>query len=109
MVGMHGNYAPNKLTNECDVLLAIGMRFDDRVTGKLSDYATQAKVIHFEIDPAEIDKNVIADIPVLGDVKETLSEILPMIKEKSYGDWHQQFNDLLKIEFEKFIVGNSVV
>ena len=60
MVGMHGNYAPNKLTNECDVLLAIGMRFDDRVTGKLSDYATQAKVIHFEIDPAEIDKNVIA-------------------------------------------------
>ena len=103
MVGMHGNYAPNKLTNECDVLLAIGMRFDDRVTGKLSDYATQAKVIHFEIDPAEIDKNVIADIPVLGDVKETLSEILPMIKEKSYGDWHQRFKDLLKIEFEKVI------
>ena len=103
MVGMHGNFAPNKLTNECDVLLAIGMRFDDRVTGKLSDYATQAKVIHFEIDPAEIDKNVIADIPVLGDVKETLSEILPMIKEKSYGDWHQQFKDLLKIEFEKVI------
>ena len=103
MVGMHGNYAPNKLTNECDVLLAIGMRFDDRVTGKLSDYATQAKVIHFEIDPAEIDKNVIADIPVLCDVKETLSEILPMIKEKSYGDWHQQFKDLLKIEFEKVI------
>ena len=103
MVGMHGNYAPNKLTNECDVLLAIGMRFDDRVTGKLSDYATQAKVIHFEIDPAEIDKNVIADIPVLGDVKETLSEILPMIKEKSYCDWHQQFKDLLKIEFEKVI------
>ena len=103
MVGMHGNYAPNKLTNECDVLLAIGMRFDDRVTGKLSDYATQAKVIHFEIDPAEIDKNVIADIPVLGDVKDTLSEILPMIKEKSYSDWHQQFKDLLKIEFEKVI------
>ncbi len=103
MVGMHGNYAPNKLTNECDVLLAIGMRFDDRVTGKLSDYATQAKVIHFEIDPAEIDKNVIADIPVLGDVKDTLSEILSMIKEKSYGDWHQQFKDLLKIEFEKVI------
>ncbi len=103
MVGMHGNYAPNKLTNECDVLLAIGMRFDDRVTGKLSDYATQAKVIHFEIDPAEIDKNVIADIPVLGDVKDTLSEILPMIQEKSYSDWHQQFKDLLKIEFEKVI------
>ena len=103
MVGMHGNYAPNKLTNECDVLIAIGMRFDDRVTGKLSDYATQAKVIHFEIDPAEINKNVKADIAVLGDVKETLAEILPMIEMKSYEDWHQKFKDLLKIEFDKVI------
>ena len=103
MVGMHGNYAPNKLTNECDVLIAIGMRFDDRVTGKLSDYATQAKVIHFEIDPAEINKNVKADIAVLGDVKETLAEILPMIEKKSYEDWHQKFKDLLKIEFDKVI------
>ena len=103
MVGMHGNYAPNKLTNECDVLIAIGMRFDDRVTGKLSDYATQAKVIHFEIDPAEINKNVKADIAVLGNVKETLAEILPMIEKKSYEDWHQKFKDLLKIEFDKVI------
>ena len=103
MVGMHGNYAPNKLTNECDVLIAIGMRFDDRVTGKLSDYATQAKVIHFEIDPAEINKNVKADIAVLGDVKETLAEILPMIERKSYKKWHQKFKDLLKIEFDKVI------
>ena len=103
MVGMHGNYAPNKLTNECDVLIAIGMRFDDRVTGKLSDYATQAKVIHFEIDPAEINKNVKTDIAVLGDVKETLAEILPMIEKKSYENWHKKFKDLLKIEFDKVI------
>ena len=72
MVGMHGNYGPNILTNECDVLIAIGMRFDDRVTGSLDTYATQAKVIHFEIDPAEINKNVTADVPILGDAKESL-------------------------------------
>ena len=69
MVGMHGNYAPNVLTNECDVLIAIGMRFDDRVTGSLNTYAKQAKVIHFEIDPAEIDKNVKTDVAVLGNSK----------------------------------------
>ncbi len=74
MVGMHGNYAPNILTNECDVLIAIGMRFDDRVTGNLDTYAKQAKVIHFEIDPAEVDKNVKTDIAVLGDVKESLAD-----------------------------------
>src|SRR5690606_4038841 len=66
MVGMHGNYAPNVLTNECDLLLAIGMRFDDRVTGNLATYAKAAKVVHFEIDPAEIDKNVKTDVAVLG-------------------------------------------
>jgi len=75
MVGMHGNYGPNKLTNECDVLIAIGMRFDDRVTGDLSRYAKQAKVIHFDIDPAEIDKNVKTTVAVLGDSKETLAKI----------------------------------
>lgn len=69
MVGMHGNYAPNVLTNECDVLIALGMRFDDRVTGDLNTYAKQAKVVHFEIDPAEIDKNVKTDVAVLGNVK----------------------------------------
>jgi len=79
MLGMHGNYGPNKLTNECDLLIAIGMRFDDRVTGDLNTYAKQAKIIHFEIDPAEINKNVEVDIAVLGDVKETLSQILPKI------------------------------
>ena len=78
MVGMHGNYAPNVLTNECDVLIAIGMRFDDRVTGDLTTYAKQAKVIHFEIDPAEINKNVQADVAVLGDAKESLAQILPV-------------------------------
>lgn len=103
MVGMHGNYAPNVLTNECDVLIAIGMRFDDRVTGKLSEYATQAKVIHFEIDPAEIDKNVKTDVAVLGDSKESLTKLLPLLKENSHTKWHQKFKDLLDIEFEKVI------
>lgn len=103
MVGMHGNYAPNILTNECDVLIAIGMRFDDRVTGKLSEYAKQAKVIHFEIDPAEINKNVIADVAVLGDSKETLSKILPLLKKNEHSKWRDKFTQLSKIEFEKVI------
>ncbi|WP_088324008.1 biosynthetic-type acetolactate synthase large subunit [Polaribacter tangerinus] len=103
MLGMHGNYAPNKLTNECDVLIAIGMRFDDRVTGDLSKYAKQAKVIHFEIDPAEINKNVKADIAVLGDAKDTLSLILPLIQKNAHTEWHQKFKDLYAIEYEKVI------
>ncbi|MBT8300751.1 MAG: acetolactate synthase large subunit, partial [Maribacter sp.] len=93
MVGMHGNYGPNVLTNECDVLVAIGMRFDDRVTGNLDTYAKQAKVIHFEIDPAEINKNVTADVPVLGDSKETLSLLLPKIKENKHEEWHNEFKE----------------
>lgn len=103
MVGMHGNYAPNVLTNECDVLIAIGMRFDDRVTGSLSTYAKQAKVIHFEIDPAEIDKNVKTDVAVLGDAKESLATLLPLLEEKKYPEWHQKFKDLYAIEYEKVI------
>ncbi|HUH28211.1 biosynthetic-type acetolactate synthase large subunit [Gelidibacter sp.] len=103
MVGMHGNYAPNVLTNECDVLIAIGMRFDDRVTGKLESYATQAKIIHFEIDPSEIDKNVKTDVSVLGDAKESLSQLLPLLKPNSHTEWHQQFKDLYTIEYEKVI------
>ena len=103
MVGMHGNYAPNKLTNECDVLIAIGMRFDDRVTGKLDTYATQAKVIHFEIDPAEIDKNVKTDVAVLGDAKATLEAILPLLDKKTHTDWLQKFTDLYDIEYKKVI------
>lgn len=103
MVGMHGNYAPNVLTNDCDVLIAIGMRFDDRVTGNLATYAKQAKVIHFEIDPAEVNKNVKADIAVLGNSKETLAKILPHIEQKSHKAWHQKFKDLYAIEYEKVI------
>lgn len=103
MVGMHGNYAPNMKTNECDVLIAIGMRFDDRVTGDLDTYAKQAKVIHFEIDPAEVDKNVKTDIAVLGNAKESLSQLLPLLNENKHSDWLQEFKDLYEIEFEKVI------
>ncbi len=103
MVGMHGNYAPNLLTNECDVLIAIGMRFDDRVTGTLDTYAKQAKIIHFEIDPAEIDKNVQTDVAVLGDAKESLALLLPFINENKHTAWHQKFKDLYAIEYEKII------
>lgn len=103
MVGMHGNYAPNVLTNECDVLIAIGMRFDDRVTGKLDTYAKQAKIIHFEIDPAEVNKNVKVDIAVLGDAKESMKQLLPLLDEKTHTTWLQKFKDLYAIEFEKVI------
>jgi acetolactate synthase-1/2/3 large subunit len=103
MVGMHGNYAPNMLTNECDLLIAIGMRFDDRVTGSLDTYAKQAKVIHFEIDAAEIDKNVKTDVAVLGDAKASLALLLPLLDEKNHTDWHQKFKDLYAIEYEKVI------
>jgi acetolactate synthase-1/2/3 large subunit len=106
MLGMHGNYAPNKLTNECDVLIAIGMRFDDRVTGNLSTYAKQAKVIHFEIDAAEVDKNVKTDVAVLGDAKVSLELLLPLLNENSHPEWHQQFKDLYAIEYEKVIKGD---
>ncbi len=103
MVGMHGNYAPNMLTNECDVLIAIGMRFDDRVTGNLNSYAKQAKIIHFEIDPAEVDKNVKTDVAVLGDAKESLKQLLPLLNATSHTEWHQKFKDLYDIEYEKVI------
>jgi len=87
MLGMHGNYGPNVMTNQCDLLIAIGMRFDDRVTGDLSRYATQAKKIHIEIDPSEINKNVKVDVPILGDARDALEALLPMIDEKSYPEW----------------------
>ena len=103
MVGMHGHYAPNVLTNDCDVLIAIGMRFDDRVTGNLETYAKQAKIIHFDIDPSEIDKNVKTDVAVLGDVKETLSEILTLINSNKHSKWIQKFKDLYDVEFDKVI------
>lgn len=103
MVGMHGNYGPNKLTNECDLLIAIGMRFDDRVTGNLETYAKQAKVIHFEIDPAEINKNVKADVAIMGNVKKTLANILPLVKSASHDNWIKQFKDFDAIEYDKVI------
>ena len=103
MVGMHGNYAPNVLTNQCDVLIAIGMRFDDRVTGSLNTYAKQAKVIHFEIDPAEIDKNVKTEVAVLGNSKDSLAQLLPLLNETTHDAWLQEFKDLYAIEFDKVI------
>jgi acetolactate synthase-1/2/3 large subunit len=103
MVGMHGNYGPNVLTNECDLLIAIGMRFDDRVTGSLNTYAKQAKIIHFEIDPAEVNKNVKVDVAVLGDVKNTLKEILPHINKNNHSKWRNKFDDFYKIEYSKVI------
>lgn len=103
MVGMHGNYGPNVLTNECDVLIAIGMRFDDRVTGNLDTYAKQATVIHFEIDPAEINKNVKADVAVLGNAKQTLSMLLPLIEEKEHKEWLSEFDKKYQIEYDTVI------
>jgi acetolactate synthase-1/2/3 large subunit len=103
MVGMHGNYGPNILTNECDVLITIGMRFDDRVTGNLETYAKQAKVIHFEIDPAEIDKNVKTTVAVLGDAKVSLRNILPLINKNTHEDWLKNFHEHYEIEYEQVI------
>lgn len=103
MVGMHGNYAPNLLTNECDVLIAIGMRFDDRVTGNLDSYAKQAKIIHFDIDPAEINKNVPTDVAVLGNAKDSLEALIPLLNDNKHTDWHNVFKEKYKVEFTTVI------
>jgi acetolactate synthase-1/2/3 large subunit len=103
MLGMHGNYGPNVLTNECDVLIAIGMRFDDRVTGRLDKYAKQAKVIHLDIDPAEIDKNVQTTVPVWGDCKETLPLLTERIQAKSHESWLKRFREYDKEEYDLVI------
>ncbi|GAA4519355.1 biosynthetic-type acetolactate synthase large subunit [Sphingobacterium thermophilum] len=103
MLGMHGNYAPNVLTNKCDVLIAVGMRFDDRVTGRLDKYAKQAKVIHLDIDPAEIDKNVKTTVPVWGDCKETLPMLTELIKKGNYDKWLQEFRTLEQEEVKEVI------
>jgi len=102
-LGMHGNYGPNLLTNECDLLIAVGMRFDDRVTGNVSKYAKQAKVIHIEIDPAEINKIIPADVAVLGDAKEALELLIPKVNNNSHKEWLKRFEDCNKIEHEKVI------
>lgn len=102
-LGMHGNYGPNLNTNECDVLIGIGMRFDDRVTGNVSRYARQAKVIHVEIDKAEISKIIKADVPVHADAKEALGALLPLVKSASHPEWLESFRALNRIEEEKII------
>jgi acetolactate synthase I/II/III large subunit len=102
-LGMHGNVGPNMKTNECDVLIAIGMRFDDRVTGDLKTYAKQAKIIHLDIDAAEIDKNVVAHAPVLGSAKDTLPALTASINEGNNAEWIASFNEYEKLEFEKVI------
>ena len=98
MLGMHGSLANSVKTQECDVLIAVGMRFDDRITGKLSTYATQAKKIHFEIDPAEINKNVPVDVAVLGDCKQTLAELLALVKPNDHREWVESFQKHLDEE-----------
>ncbi|MBB3057961.1 acetolactate synthase-1/2/3 large subunit [Mucilaginibacter gotjawali] len=103
MLGMHGNYGPNVLTNECDVLIAIGMRFDDRVTGRLDKYAKQARVIHLDIDPAEIDKNVKSTVPVWGDCKETLPMLTELVERKVLTEWHDKFKEFTRQEVEAVI------
>ncbi|MGN6295387.1 MAG: biosynthetic-type acetolactate synthase large subunit [Ginsengibacter sp.] len=100
MLGMHGNYGPNVLTNDCDVLIAVGMRFDDRVTGRLDKYAKQAKVIHLDIDPSEIDKNVKATVPVWGDCKETLPLLTKLIEKKERKEWLQKFKEYTQKEID---------
>jgi acetolactate synthase I/II/III large subunit len=103
MLGMHGNYGPNLLTNEADLIIAIGMRFDDRVTGNLKKYATKASIIHIEIDEAEINKNVSVDVEINNDAKEALRYLIPLVKENSYESWIREFRICDKTEFEKVI------
>ena len=103
MLGMHGNYGPNVLTNDCDVLIAIGMRFDDRVTGRLDKYAKQAKVIHLDIDPSEIDKNVKATVGVWGDCKETLPMLTKLVESKVYPQWVSKFKSYQEEELKEVI------
>lgn len=102
-LGMHGNYAPNKLSNKADVVLAIGMRFDDRVTGRLSDYLNDAIIIHIDIDPAELNKNVPADVPIVADAKIALQELTKSIKKNTHSDWLGKFEELYESEKQKVI------
>jgi len=106
MLGMHGNYAPNIKTNECDVLIAIGMRFDDRVTGNINTYAKQAKVIHIEIDPAEIDKNIKTDVALLGDAKHSIRLLNTLVEEKKHTLWVNEFLQAKQKEHDKVIVND---
>ena len=103
MLGMHGNLGPNVKTNECDVLIAVGMRFDDRVTGNLDTYAKQAKIIHMDIDPSEINKNVKVDVAILGDCKETLVELTKLVRNNKHTAWIESFREYEQKEFEHVI------
>ena len=103
MLGMHGNIGPNVNTNKCDLLIAVGMRFSDRVTGIVANYARQAKIIHFEIDPSEINKNIKADLPVMGDCKETIKAVSDLVAKASHTDWSNSFQTYEKLEWEKVI------
>lgn len=103
MLGMHGNLGPNVMTNQCDLLIAIGMRFDDRVTGNLATYAKQAKIIHFDIDPSEINKNVKVDLAILGDCKETLAKVAEQVEKTSHDNWISSFKPYEEKEFNKVI------
>ena len=109
MLGMHGNYGPNIKQNECDVLIAVGMRFDDRVTGNLAKYAKQAKVIHLEIDPSEIDKNVKTEVALIGDAKETLEALLPLVDQKDYPEWLAEFAACHAVEYRKVIAPDTML
>ena len=102
-LGMHGNYGPNLLTNEADLIIAIGMRFDDRVTGNLKKYARQARIIHIEIDEAEINKNVQVDLEIHNDAKEVLQYLIPLVKQKSYEKWIREFRICDKTEYDRVI------
>jgi acetolactate synthase I/II/III large subunit len=103
MLGMHGNYGPNIKTNECDVLIAVGMRFDDRVTGSIKTYARQAKVIHIEIDPAEVDKNIKTDVALIGDARKMLRLLSKLVKEQVHTEWVKEFRKAEEIEIDKVI------
>ena len=102
-LGMHGNLAPNVMTNQCDLLIAVGMRFDDRVTGNLKNYAKQAKIIHLEIDPSEVDKNVKVDLPVLGDCKQTLPAITKFVEKTTHKSWIEGFKPYDEKEYNKVV------
>ena len=101
--GMHGNYGPNVKTNECDVFIAIGMRFDDRVTGDVNTYAAQAKVIHIELDPAEINKNIKVDVAINADAKQALQALMQLVNQNSHENWVAEFHECDRIEMEKAI------
>ena len=103
MLGMHGNYGPNVNTNECDLLIAVGMRFSDRVTGNVNTYAKQAKVIHIDIDHAEINKNVVVDVPIVGDCKEVLPMLTALVEKASHKEWIESFHKYNAIEYDKVI------